>query len=1143
MLDNTGASNPAISATVSASAGTGKTWMLITRMVRLLLDGARPEGLLAITFTRKAATEMQMRLRERLLMLACADDDALAAEFSRMHMEPAAARADIARGLYETVLRSPRPPRTTTFHAFCQDILRRFPLEAGIAPGFELLEATHALEREAFDALFAEATQEPDHAMARALDTLTDFLGSTNAETALESFIAYRSDWWAYGGGNADAVTTAQHRCRALLDVDFARDPHAEFMQAHHVELAEFMALLEQHATTTNLDFAARLYRALHADLELPQRFAEVTGVFLTQKGEPRSRKSSGTQRKAMGEAGEQRFLDLHEKMCMRISATLDELRARDTFTLTSAWMLAGQRLLEHFQRIKNERRQLDFTDLEWHTYALLNHSDNAQWVQYKLDQRIDHLLIDEFQDTNPVQWRMLLPLLREFAAQPDERARSVFLVGDGKQSIYRFRRADARLFTTAQQWLGQHLGAQSFSLDRSRRSAPAVIDCVNAVFSSAAVSAVWPDFPQHQTVHASLHGRVELLPLIANASVAAAETTGALRNPLLQPRAAAAADRHRFEGDAIARRIRALLDTGTAVVDNSGARRMTYRDIVILVRNRTHVRRYEDALRAASIPYASADRGRLLECLEVRDLVALLDTLITPFNNLALASVLRCPLFACSDADLTTLAQLRSGTWMERLAIAAPSLPTHHPLRRAHTFISAWRDAAAHLPTHDLLDRIYNEGQVLERYHAAFAPHLRPRVRANLTRFLELALEVDSGRYPSLPDFLHRLRDAQRGHDDAPDEGEAFAGQDCVRLLTIHAAKGLESPAVFLADATNTHRPASGVHAVIDWPPDAQQPQCFLLTGKKDDWAPYTRRVMATHEGAAQRENINLLYVALTRAKQFLFVSGSTPTKGTELGWYGLIESALAPATARDGGSTENAGAVFPQREANDPVVIESGATTPAALAVVAKDVEPLPVDVRLSQRIAPIREAAPEITPSATAGRGDEPTADDDGQLRGIAIHRMLDLLTRTAESNWPELYRRLLREYGADAGEAAVTSWWKEAAQTCRHESFRKFFDGTQFDKAFNEVPVSYEQDSRIVHGVADRIVVTGSQVMIIDYKTHATATKETLEKFAAAYQSQLRLYANGARRLWPQHEVRALLLFTACRETAEISLQEL
>ena len=1126
--------DPGVNAAVFASAGSGKTYQLVTRLVRLLLAGARPDGILAVTFTRKAAGEMQERLLARVRGWAGMDDDQLAAALGRIGEATDAATRRRARHLYEQLLHAERGVRTTTFHALCQELLRRFPLEADVPPGFELAETTGELRDAAFEAMIADATRDPETPVARGLEVLFDALnGIDNTRGALESFLAYRADWWAYTETAADPLAFADARLRAFLDADPQADPVAELLDDSSLQrLEEFRELLERHVNKGNQEAIERIATVLHEERSRTDRYAALQLVFLTTQGKPRARKPSGAQEKGMGTAGQDRFLALHAEFCADLARCREALARQQALAVNLAWYRAGQCYLDHYQRIKRERRMLDFADLEWRAYRLLNHSDNAAWVQYKLDQRIDHLLIDEFQDTNPTQWRLLLPLLEELAAGAGERVRSVFLVGDAKQSIYRFRRADARLLTTASDWLEARLGAQRFSLESSRRSAPAIIDCVNRAFADGPLAARLPDFPAHSTHWAELWGRVELLPPLAAPASAEADgtTAAALRNPLLQPRPQPADDRHEEEGRIIAARIRGLVDGGTLIGPAAAARPLRYGDILILLRGRTHAGAYEKALRDAGIPFLGAARGTLLDNLEVRDLEALLNTLIAPHNDLALAQVLRSPLFAAGDEDLIRLAQTSGNGWMERLLRIAADCRAddESPLARAARLLPDWSARVGRLPVHDLLDRIYHEGDVLARFEAAASPALKPRVRANLIRFIELALEVDSGRYPSLPHFVARLAELRARADDAPDDAPPESGTgDRVRFLTVHGAKGLEAPVVFLADCGRADRDRSAWGALVDWPAERDRPETFVLVGRKTGRDRVTADLLARQQEAELREDANLLYVALTRARQLLFVSAAVTADNADQGWYGLLRAQWCP-----------------QPVAPDiPFVHETG-TPPAATAVPA--IPPpatVAVDPRLRERLR-IAPALVRIAPSRTEAsvdlRGPAGSGDPDGRTRGIAIHRLLEWLSATPRRGRARLLADIAHELQRDAADPELTSWLQEAEAVTQEPALAPLFDTAGYERAYAEVPLHYRaDDGALIDGIVDRLLLRPDEAHVIDYKTHVIAADQA-EATARPYHDQLHLYAEGVRRLWPDRRVRASILFTHCRRLVDLDV---
>ena len=1125
---------PQLNATVMASAGTGKTFLLVSRLLRLLLSGANPGGILAITFTRKAAAEMHTRLSQRLLQLACCSEAELEEQLRELKVAASETNRQRARRLYEWLLQQSQGIRTTTFHAFCQDILRRFPIEAEVPPGFELLEQVGELRQAAWDTLQTEASRSPDGLLATALQELLDYTGSLDTlHSSLNAFLQHRGDWWALVEGAKDPLAHAAESLRQQLKLD---DPDSDplaglFTSTQLDELAEFAELLRQHPIKTNLAILDELAIARNEELPFAPRFDACLGVFFTKGGEPRSRKPSGAQAKNMGTDGEARYLALHHSWVARLLAILDQQRTQAFWRASQAWYLAGYHLLEHFQRLKQEQRLLDFADLEWQACQLLNRSDHAQWVQYKLDQRIEHLLVDEFQDTNPTQWRLLLPLLQEMAAGNGERARSVFLVGDAKQSIYRFRRAEPRLFQLARDWLGEHLQAHTFPLHTSWRSAPAIMDCVNRVFGeSGPLGGVLRDFSQHQTHHLSLPGLVCVLPLITPSQDTQptdniATGPNNLRNPLLYPRVIPQQQHYLQEGQQIAQTIQSLIGEGLLVGEDDAARPLHYGDIIILVAKRSHVGDYEQALRAQHIPYVGAERGTLLESIEVQDLLALLDYLTSPANNLALARVLRSPIFACSDQELISLTQQGHGPWYQRLQALATD--TDAALGRAARLLPHWQAQAGMLPIHDLLDRIYNEGNLLACYQAAAPPHLRPRVEANLTRFLELALDIDSGRYPSLGHFLARLQNLRESPDEAPDEAPS-SGDERVRIMTIHAAKGLEAPLVFLADAGNSDARDKAWRALVLWPVQKSRPEALLWMPKKELQAEALQRLNQQERDEIQREKANLLYVAITRPRQLLFVSGCGKPNELDGSWYQWLRNAVDPlaAVSLDQACSMQQGEFHYAIASRQAVAPTTTRHTDPALTV--------PLRSPTQQReIAPSMAAGDERIIHASRG------TDEDGRQLGVLIHRMLELLADEPGRDHAETRRQLQREFSLSNTEPLLQQACDEALGVLRAPQLSQLFTPQEGVEFLNEVPIIYADKGALVHGIIDRLRIDSEEVWVIDYKSHRLHGDAAI--LAERFRPQLAYYQQGAARLWPQHKVRSFVLFTHAAMLYELTAE--
>jgi ATP-dependent helicase/nuclease subunit A len=939
-----------------------------------------------------------------------------------------------------------------------------------------------------------------------------------------------------------------------MLDVVDDADPLAAFMRdpSMRKHIARYAELFAGHSTATNQAYVADLTRALSDPERSPRSFERIRSVLLTDADEPRQMKRSQALEKKLGVDRAEELVNLHQQNATQLQAAIAGYKRRWTYRVSRAWYVCGVALLEEYQRLKLERGALDFADLEWKTYRLLNRSRHAEWVQYKLDQRIDHLLVDEFQDTNPTQWRLLLPLLQEMVAGDPERRRSVFLVGDEKQSVYRFRRADPRLFHAARHWLEQHAQAHTLTQHLSRRSSPAVIRFVNLVFHrpsdtepEAEEDYRLQDFQPHDTHHQQLWGRAELLPLVRRGDKNGGETAVAMRNPLEQPRQTDEDRRHRQEGDLIAGKIREIL--GRPIADGERVRPMTGDDIMILLRDRTHARFYEEALRRAGIPYIGTGRGAFMQSLEVRDLMHLLRQLVEPYNDLALASALRSPLFAASEDDLLRLAQNPPGSWRTRLERLTTEQTPDTALTRARQLLPRWSSYVGRVPVHDLLDRIYCEGNVVARYLAAAVPHLRPRVEANLNRFLELALEVDSGRYPSLSHFLTYLERQAEQDDKSPAE-PAWNRAPRVRVMTIHAAKGLEAPVVFLADAARSADGRDrGLRPLVDWPVQDPRPRYFHLAGARKKIDDISLALRTEQQWSARREEANLLYVALTRARQMLYVSGCEPGQGGR-GWYGFIEKRLRH--AGDSGDAARAGLQL------DSISLDDGKTIFNTRASLEFGEPPSPqpmespasvkgfsLDPRLTQPFPEMPQTG-ILNPSHLGQKQDDhpdeaadfTQARTGAQRRGVAIHRMLEQLAGGEPRKVVE--QRLRQEFGDELEEADFRRGWHEACAVLDRADFREFFDPARYQEARNEIPILYRDGGRDVYGVIDRLVIREEEIVLIDYKTHVRATRENIAQQAEDFREQMRQYGEGARRLWPGKKLRLVLLFTACGAAMEL-----
>lgn len=1124
------AAAPHHSATVTASAGSGKTWLLVARMVRLLLHDAEPGSILALTFTRKAAGEMQVRLTDRLRELALADDEQLARILTELGETATPALMQRARLLYEQCLFSDYPVRTMTFHSFCQDILARFPVEANLPPDFELVESTALLIEQSLQQLYSQATLEPDGPLANSLETLLEHCQSIDStKTALKSFIDKRSDWWAYTEGQDDAVNFAIEQLSALLKIEPDTDPASVFFSRGLPDrLQRFRELHMQIATEKQMEHAETIALALDLQDQPAKAFEIILPAFLTQQMQPQKRKESAKSKKILGDSAANEYVELHFEIAEQLLEIHDLFARKNTLERNTAWFHAAQHFLDIFQRTKSQLHNLDFTDLEWRTYQLLKHSENAEWVQYKLDQRINHLLIDEFQDTNPTQWYLLKPLLEELASGDTGRQRSVFIVGDEKQSIYGFRRANPELQTHVSDWLKQQIGAKQWPLNKSWRSSPAIMELVNAVFKPADGD-ILQDFPEHGTHQSALSGKIVVRDLFAAADKDEQPEPVYFRNPLKQARLVEKNQQYLAEAEWIASKITDIVDNGLLIQRGSEQSPAQYDDIYILLKNRTHVPQLEQILRNHKVPFISANRNTLLNSLEIQDLEILLEVLVAPHNDLALAQVLKSPVFSASDDDLLQLSKVKARRWFKKLQLIAETLDADHPLARADYFLKKWRTVTDRIPVHDLIDTIFYDTNLLNRYQAAAPDSIKTQVRANLQSFLELALDIDSGRYPSVSHFINKLRSLKKMSADAPDEAPASSGQPRVHIMTVHAAKGLEAPIVFIADSAGQSTPKLAHNAMVNWPTSSPCPDAFHLMGVKNSWDKVSQKFVDKAAQFQAREDLNLLYVALTRAKQFLFISGSEPNRKNQNSapsWYQRITDGvqnLQQVEAADGESSYQCGDILQTQTA--PVVTE----------VIAE----VDVPTALSQIIFEKQESD-TVNPSQRDEDQTFNTSDqqqEDAKTRGTVIHRAFELMTSITNPDEQQILLQLKIESGNLLSSDEYQQCLDEAKAVIIDKRFDYLFDTSCYQTSFNELPIHYKTGQKEIHGVIDRVILNNNDIYLIDYKTHQNISAADVPELAAEYHTQMQFYKAGLEKIWPQQSIKILLLFTSCKEVYE------
>ncbi|MFZ6779973.1 UvrD-helicase domain-containing protein [Undibacterium sp. Ji83W] len=1071
------ACDPRHSVVVEACAGSGKTWLLVSRMLRLLLAGAEPAELLAITFTRKAAQEMRERLMDLLHELALAD----IAHVRQLLTERGIAETDLqnviplARGLYEKVLSSPQSLSLDTFHSWFGRLIQLAPLASGVPHGFTLVEASGDIQREAYGQLMQMLAQEEHVDIKEALLFLYQEIGDFNAREMLEAFLDKRAEWWASNqqielGGPLDWL-------RELCGADLYQDARLSIWEdAQLYQRIAHIALVLGQGSKSNQTNASKIEQGLTDGPSL-DAFAMICDGFINGQGNIRSH---NVKVKALIASIEKHLgldqINAFEDECEAIVQALDQLQKRSAekmvMQVNEALFAVGTAYLECYQSLKADQRVFDFSDLEWQAYRLLSNEEYAAYLHSRLDARYKHILLDEFQDTNPLQWGIVQAWLEAYG---DDGAKpSVFVVGDPKQSIYRFRRAEPRVFTAAQNMLAAQ-GAKVLRTNQTRRNAPAIVDVLN-------VSMHGNPLFHAQTTASDADGAVWRLPLIGtlvsdnSGDVIEEEVAPSrfpLRNPLTTPLEEAENQQRYEEGRQVAQ---ALL----GIRAGQGADSFHWSDVMLLVKRRTHLSAYEKALREAGIPFVSSRRGGLLDALEVLDLIALLNFLMTPGDNRALAHVLKSPIMAVSDDDLIALAMRDEATWWKRLqalCLASKQDESYPVLQRAAKLLQQWMEASYYLPVHDLLDRILHQGEVLQRYAQASSGAQRSQVMGNIHSFTELALNLDAGRYPSLPKFIAALGALRRGGDsDAPDESAVDSAADAVRILTIHSAKGLEAKIVVMLDANHSESMKDRIGVLCQWPLQAGEERHFSVFGKKDQRGAARDRFFAQEEAQATQENWNLLYVAITRAKQILILSGvQSGKKQIVPSWYGYLDH--VEEKLPHGGDVENE---VEQHQSFSMAVFEPQAMPAEQLIV----------------------------------------EASSDEQLEGIALHTLMERLSNNAKT-WPVAVpdaETIAAWLPCSSTVAAVIR--KQAECIFSNSALQKFYDTAAYTYARNEMDVLVDQKLLRL----DRVVVFSHEVWVLDYKRQLLPGQE------AGYRQQLLAYVNALKQVFSDKTVHAALILS-------------
>ncbi len=1202
------AADPQASVWVSANAGTGKTHVLTNRVLRLMLAGSPPEKILCLTYTKAAAAEMSTRVFNKLASFVTASEDTLSNELEKLLGRAADdAERQLARQLFTRAIETPGGLKVQTIHAFCERLLQRFPLEAGVAPGFQILDDTlkAKLMREAVDEVLDRAAGDQDGALAKALATAIAYAQEDQFDAVINGALARQAwlDTVLRLGETGRVEDVAQDREAAIGA--FARLLRQRFglSDADSVDglterLADVIRKDEvctavthlRDGSTTDIGLSKKLDAALSVWPYREARIAALRPAFITSTKPPEARKSMAT--KAVAEAApdvkksledaRDRFFDLDKKLTAArlLEATLALVRLADA-------VMAG------YVARKTRRAVLDYDDLIIKTGALLASSESASWVLYKLDGGLDHILVDESQDTAPAQWAIIEALASEFfdGEGAREEVRTLFAVGDEKQSIYSFQGAAPEMFARMGarfKEIAQQAGRQwrPVPLELSFRTVSVVLEAVDRTFADPATTpglGARDEKPiKHLVKRVGQAGLVEVWPTEKAEGGDGADPWAPFDDQGSDAPALRLANR-------IADTIGGWLDAKEMLP--SLGRPIRPRDVLILVRKRTQFAvPMVSALKARGIPVAGSDRMDLVAQIAVKDLIALADFLVLPEDDLALANVLKSPLFGYDDDALFNIAYARKGTlWRSLLANRA----LNDRFASTVAQLIAWRKRADFLPPFEFFSEVLDR----DGGRRLFLDRLGLEAADPLDEFLNAAIQFDEDEPPSLQGFVTWLRSGSRQI-----KRDMEQGSDEVRVLTVHGAKGLEAPIVFLPDTCSTKSGGPGASGALvemaagEGAPSGLDEITVWATKGTTGLAP----IKAANDLAGRKEaeeRNRLLYVAMTRARDRLYVCGFEGKGGRQKGcWYDLISDALGEDCAvvprADGGEirrieTAQDAEIETEKTSGEADLghadqlpdwaLRPAPALPAVMVPIApsrlapydydSEGEPTPVSeealarARLSDPPAGIASLLADASQGAaepgTQAAGQEPsmppagqpetTSEDTRFLRGTLTHALLQYLPDIA----PEVRHEAATAYLASAGAALAPAKRQAIVAEClailSDERFGWLFGPGSRAEASISALIPHPDGAKpplAINGQIDRLCVSPDEVAVVDFKSNRIAPNEAGGlRVPEVYLLQLAAYRQALAEIYPDRPVRAYLLWTALPALVEVPQDEL
>lgn len=1117
------AANPRASAWVSANAGAGKTKVLTDRVVRLLLAGSLPGRILCLTFTKAAAANMAIRVFERLGRWVTMDEEALVAELTELEgARPTRQQVKLARTLFARAVETPGGLKIDTIHAFCERLLHLVPFEANVPARFAVLDESQTDEMlaQAVKNVLADASNGNFPHLKDALDIISvDAVGDAltsalNAALRCKSFLH-------------DATGIA----RLQRELNVQPGETVESIEAAMLEggiapgswPAVAQDLLRGKATDQKR--GASLVAAAEAT-DPAVKLEHYLSVFLTDTGTPR--KGSAFLTKDIDEGLKERLLDEQS----RIWDLIDRRKAARAVERTGALFLLAAEIHDRVEQAKMRIGALDFQDLIDKTLALLSRGDTA-WVLYKLDRGIDHVLIDEAQDTNPQQWEILRKITEDFTSGEGaggKRIRTLFAVGDPKQSIYGFQGAAPQEFeSTRRDWSKKvreaELPFEDVSLTMSFRSGRAVLSAVDATFAveknfkglsfeDKAVGTV------HESARPHAPGLVEMWPTETPADE---EEPEAWVLPVDEPE-------QQSPPVVVARRIAQAVKCWTTKGDEHG-RVWTAGDVLVLVRKRGAA--FEAVIRAlkeAGVPVAGADRLNIGEHIAVLDLVAAGRAALLPDDDLTLATALKSPLVGFNDDDLIRMAADRADDESLYAALQRHAEAGDAKARRGCEALRAWRELAAQNGPFGFFATLLGPRGGRSQLVARLGSEAGDAIDA----FLCFAHQSEMTETPSLTVFINRFESAshtiKRDLDSVNNE---------VRVMTVHGAKGLEAPIVVLIDGCEVlgrdppllHLRTRSGDTIPVWSP-GKSADCGVMEEARD----------LLHAKGYEEHN-RLLYVAMTRAKDRLVIAPylTGRKESPHEAWCEMIRHGLV----------QKAGGLERSEAPYGPIDLWREGSPLARTLVAESDIAPLePFEVPdwLTLPVRSEPEPLPPIRPSSALGAAERMTRPGDGpyapeaRLRGTLVHALLERLPALAPEHREAMARAYVRARAPRLAAEVRESVIANARDVLEHEGLGALFGPGSRAEAPIAGKVSTAQGELMVSGQIDRLAVLDGEVLVADFKTTARAPRPG-QPPPQAYVAQLALYRMLLSEIYPDKRIRTFLVWTSGPVIHELGEPEL